>query len=119
MTSTTAVDTAPEDAAQGPWEGQEGTCGPQVAPDAYTAANIRVPTEAELVARCDWLHADVLAKQYPQVTHAFLGRLLEACRLSGFDQHLAVRLYLDGDRTIIPTTELIAAHTELSDQRPR
>jgi hypothetical protein len=66
--------------------------------DTYTAASIRVLTEADVVERWDWAKINVLASQYG-ADPGFVGRAIEACNRAGVPIEHFVQRYLQGDRT--------------------
>jgi len=78
----------------------------------YTAANIKIPTAAELQEKMPWLRAHTLAKDYDQPIE-FIERLLKACHISGWPVEQAIAKYLDGDKIIVTPPEMQQAHREL------
>jgi hypothetical protein len=80
---------------------------------SYTAASIRILPPAEVEALGPWARAAEWSKRYPYPAD-FLGRLAEACTLSGTDPELAERRYLRGDLTALCPPELVEVHRDLS-----
>ena len=66
----------------------------------YDETSIRVLSADEAAERFMFANVEKLAKQYPHVSTVFLGRLVEACQLSGWDLGNATRRYCAGDKTI-------------------
>ena len=85
----------------------------------YTAKDIRI-LEGNETQRFAFVRVKMLSEQYPHIATEFIERLLTSCQLSGFPEDLAIRRYLEGDKTIQPSPELIACHKEqLAQQRGR
>ena len=82
----------------------------------YTAKDIKVLGEAALEERFLWKHAEALAREYPYVAPAFIGRLVEACTLSGWPVEQAVQRYLREDRSVLVPAEFTAVFSELVKQ---
>lgn len=80
---------------------------------SYTAESIRILTSAELKERFFFVRIGDLAKQYPSVSIEFISRLLEACHYSGFPEELAIKRYLDKDKSVTVSSEFIECHREL------
>jgi len=85
----------------------------------YTASAIRILPPSEAADRFTFAKATQLAAQYPSIATEFIARLLEACVLADFPIDQAVRRYLDRDRSVPVTPELIEAHRELQCFRHR
>jgi hypothetical protein len=82
----------------------------------YTAKDIRILEAPEAHDKFLFVRVKTLSEQYKSVSSEFIERLLTACSLSGFDESLAIRRYLDKDLSIQPTPELIECHKELMDR---
>lgn len=87
--------------------------------EPYTAAAIRILEPPEAADRFAFAQAAQLAHQYPAISPEFIARLIEACILSNFPIDQAVRRYLDKDRSIPITPELLEIHRDLLDQQHR
>lgn len=89
----------------------------------YTADAIRVLSEDEIAERFVFVRAARLVERYPHVPPEFITRLLTACEHSGCPEALAVRRYLDEDRTVQIPDALREAHrailAEEREQRER
>jgi hypothetical protein len=72
---------------------------PMMYDDSYTAARITILEAEEAKRRFGFVQAATLAVQYPSIASAFIERLLESCRLTGFPVETAIRRYLDKDGT--------------------
>lgn len=79
----------------------------------YTATAIRILLPEEAADRFAFAKATQLASQYPAIAPEFIARLIEACLLADFPIDLAVRRYLDKDRSISVTPELLEIHRDL------
>ena len=79
----------------------------------YTAAAIRILTPDEAADRFAFAEVARLASRYPSVAPEFIARLVEACSLANFSLDLAVRRYLDKDRSVSVTPELLEVHRDL------
>jgi len=79
---------------------------------SYTAANIRVLTDAEIVERFDWAKLGHLAAHYRR-DPAFIRRGIRACETVGVPASYFVKRYLDGDKTIPFREDVDAAFTEM------
>ena len=82
----------------------------------YTAKDIRILESHEAQEKFLFLRVKALSERYRSTSSEFIERLLTACALSGFDEELAIRRYLDKDKSIIPSVELIECHKELMDR---
>lgn len=83
----------------------------------YTAAHIVILSSEAAQQRFGFAQAAALAAQYPAVAPEFIARLVEACALAGFPLDRAIRRYLDRDRTVAVTPELLECHRELMRKR--
>ena len=83
----------------------------------YTADSIKVLKHEEVIEKFDWVKAEGLYDKYPWIPLECHERLLEACRLSAWEEDLAVRRYCDYDKSITAPPEFIEAYKELADQR--
>lgn len=87
--------------------------------EPYTAAAIRILPPQEVANRFAFAQVAQLAAQYPSVAPEFIARLIEACVLSDFPIEQAVQRYLDKDRSIAITPELLEIHRALLDRQHR
>lgn len=79
----------------------------------YTAADIRILRDEEVVDLGPWAQAAQWGKRYPEQTVEFLNRLAEAAALSGTDPELVERRYLLDDRGVFCPPELAEVYHEL------
>lgn len=87
--------------------------------DEYGAGRIRVLAPGEATEKFRFARAADLAVRYPSVSPDFISRLVESCDLAGFPLEAAVRRYLDRDRSVPGTPELLECHRGvLSRLRP-
>ena len=84
---------------------------------AYSASSIRVLPDKEFCRRFDWAGDDELVRRHPHKPESFIRRLCEACRLSGYPGDLAIRRYLEGDKSVPVTEEMVAVYQALADQK--
>lgn len=84
----------------------------------YTAKDIRI-LEGDETQRFAFVRVKVLADKYRHVSAEFIERLLTSCQLSGFPEELAIKRYLEGDKSIQPSPELIACHREQMNELRR
>jgi hemerythrin superfamily protein len=82
----------------------------------YTAKDIHILTNHEASEKFLFVRVKELSERYTSTSTEFIERLLESCALSGFDEQLAIQRYLEKDRSIQPTPELIECHKELMDR---
>lgn len=87
--------------------------------EPYAASAIRILTPSEAADRFAFAQAEQLAHQYPAIAPEFIARLIEACLLADFPIDQAVRRYLDKDRSIPITPELLEIHRDLQNQQHR
>lgn len=80
---------------------------------SYTAKDIIILEPDQVSEKFFFVRVNELAKQYPSSSPIFIARLLEACKLSGFDEELAIQRYLAKDKRIVPSPELLECHREL------
>ena len=85
----------------------------------YTAEAIRILPPQEAEDRFAFAQAAQLAAQYPAIAPEFIARLIEVCTLANFPLDQAVRRYLDKDRSIQITPELIEIYRDLLDRQHR
>ena len=85
----------------------------------YTAEDIKILKHEEAVEKFDWVRAEELARKYAWVSPDFIARMLEACQLSGFSQELAIKRYLDEDKSIHISEEFYEVYKELVNDRYR
>lgn len=80
---------------------------------AYDAGCIRVLAPDEANEKFAFARAADLAVRYPSVSPDFIARLVESCELAGFPLDAAARRYLDRDRSVPVTPELLECHRDL------
>jgi hypothetical protein len=78
----------------------------------YTAKDIHILTPHESAEKFLFVRVKELSERYPHVASDFIERLLTSCALSGFPEELAIQRYLEGDKTIQPSPELLECHRE-------
>jgi hypothetical protein len=78
----------------------------------YTAKDIHILTPNESSEKFIFVRVKQLSERYPQVATEFIERLLTSCSLSGFSEELAIKRYLEGDKSIQPSPELLECHRE-------
>lgn len=83
----------------------------------YDAGAIQILSGEEARHRFPFARAVELAVRYPSVSSKFIERLVEACRLVDYPVEDAVRRYLDRDKSIVVSPELVECFKDLSDQR--
>lgn len=84
----------------------------------YNAANIKLPSDEELLKQTPWLMAGTLANEYDR-DQAFIERGIEACQLAGESVDYFINRYLKGDRTIPENKEVSVISMELQKQSVR
>jgi hypothetical protein len=83
----------------------------------YTAANIHVATDEEILQRWDWARVGHWAHVYC-VPEDWLKRAVEACRRAGVEPEYIERRYLQRDGYLEPfRPEVDAAMRELRDEQ--
>lgn len=78
----------------------------------YGADCIRVLSRGDALEKFGFARAADLAARYPSVASDFIVRLVESCDRSGFPLEDAVRRYLDRDRSVPVTPELLECHRD-------
>lgn len=79
--------------------------------DGYTADNIKILSDQEVLDDVPWVVHHSLANQYSRPLE-FIQRGLEACRLSGVSSAYFINRYLEGDKTV-PVNDAVAYHSKI------
>ena len=86
--------------------------------DDYTAANIHIASDAEILDRWDWARVGHWVRLY-NVPEEWLARALEACRRAGVEPEYLERRYLKREGYEPFRPEVDAAMRELRDEEFR
>lgn len=87
--------------------------------ESYNAQSIQILSSETAKQRFPFALAVELAVRYPSVSPRFIERLVEACRLVDYPVENAILRYLDKDKSVTVTPELLECFKDLSDQRRR
>ena len=87
--------------------------------DSYTAADIKIASDAEVLDRWDWARVAHWAHQY-RVPESWLSRALDACRRAGVDPSYIEARYLRQDGSVGVMDEAVdAAMRDIRDEDQR
>ena len=86
--------------------------------DSYTAANIHIAKDAEILDRWDWAKVGHWAQQY-RVPAEWLERAVEACRRAGVAPAYLEQRYLRQDASVPLDEAVDAAMREIRDENQR
>ena len=86
--------------------------------DSYTAANIHIAKDEEVLDRWDWAKVGHWAQQY-RVPESWLSRALEACRRAGVDPSYIEARYLRQDASVPLDEAVDAAMKDIRDEDQR
>lgn len=79
--------------------------------DNYSAKNIKILSNSEILDVAPWIAAETLAAKYGKDVD-FIRRGLEACKLADVEQGYFIRRYLEGDKSV-PKNDAVEYHSRV------